>query len=130
MSFEYQMLVFMTLFYMLAWLPASIAKLQSFGGKWLASNREPAVGKELVPWGGRAERAYANLKDYFPGFIVAVILLGTLNKFDQGTAWAAGLYVGGRVVHFVSYTTGSVNFRFISYVTAMIANFYLLIKIL
>ena len=130
MTIEYKILALMTLFFLVAWLPASIAKWQSFGGKWLASNRNPLAGKELPEWGARADRAYNNLKDYFPGFVVAILLLGTLNKFDQSTAWASGLYVIGRLVHFFGYIAGSVLARSLSYFLAMGCNFFLLIKVL
>lgn len=129
MPFEYKMLVLMTIIFLLAWIPASMAKLKSFGLKWIQSNRDPLVGRELVPWGARAERAYTNLKDYFPGFVVAILLLGLTNGFNEYTAWASGLYVAGRVGHFLSYTLGSVTFRFLTYVLAMASNVYLLIKV-
>jgi len=129
MAFEYKMLVLMTLFFLVAWLPSSIAKWKSFGGRWLGSNRNPVVGKELIPWGARAERAHANLKDNFPGFVVAILLLGSLSKFDALTTWAAGLYVIGRVIHFVAYTAGNVLIRALSYFIALSANVYLLSKV-
>lgn len=130
MAFEYKMLVLMTLFFLVAWLPSSIAKWKSFGGRWLGSNRNPMVGKELLPWGARAERAHSNLKDNFPGFVVAILLLGSLGKFDALTAWAAGLYVAGRVLHFTAYTVGNVPFRALSFFVALSANIYLLTKAL
>ena len=130
MSFEYKMLVVMTFFFLFAWLPSSVAKLRSFGGKWLASKRSPLIGKELAPWGARAERAYSNLKDYYPGFVVAILLLGTLNKFNDLTAWAAGLYVFARLVHYIAYTAGNVTVRFLAYVLAMSSNVFLLVKVL
>lgn len=130
MSFEYKMLVLMTVFFLLAFIPASLAKLKSFGGKWLASNRIPLVGNELPAWGARAERAHANLKDNFPGFVVAVLLLGMLSKFDNLTVWATGLYVLGRMSHYVSYIAGNVPIRFLGYVLALSANLYLLAKVI
>lgn len=128
MQFEYQMLVLMTFFFLFAWFPVSVAKGQSFGMKWLASNRVPLHGKELPAWGARCERAYNNLKDYFPGFVVAILLLGTLNKFDQTTAIASALYVIGRIAHYVFYGLGNFQMRFLSYLLAMGGNVYLLIR--
>jgi len=127
--FEYKALAIMTLFFLFAWLPSSIGKYQSFGGKWLASNRDQIPNKSLAPWAQRAERAYVNLKDYFPAFAVAIIILGINNKFNSYTSWAAGLYVLGRIMHFLAYTIGHINLRFISYLTGLIANIYLLIQI-
>jgi uncharacterized MAPEG superfamily protein len=130
MAFEYQMLAFMTLFFLLAFLPASMAKREAFGMKWLASNRDQIPSGELPDWGKRAERAYNNLKDYFPGFVVAILLLGQLNKFDQSTAIAAGIYAFARVMHLISYIAGNFPLRFIGYAMGMAANFYLLVKVL
>lgn len=128
MPFEYKMLALMTFFFLFAWLPSSLAKYKSFGIKWLASNRIPLEEKVLPLWGARADRAYSNLKDYFPGFIVAIILLGFLNKFDELTTWAAALYVFGRFTHYFAYIAGNVTVRFLSYVLAMGANIFLLMK--
>lgn len=130
MPFEYKMLALMTMVFLFAWIPGSMGKLKSFGAKWVLSNRNPVVGRELVPWGARAERAYANLKDYFPGFVVAILLLGMTNGFDQSTAWASGIYVAARVGHLLVYTLGNVRLRFVAYVAAMGSNLYLLIKVL
>jgi uncharacterized MAPEG superfamily protein len=128
MLFEYQMLGVMTLFFLFAWLPSSVGKWKSFGPKWLASNREMVNGKEMVAWGARAERAHNNLKDYFPGFVVAIFLLGTLNKFDQSTAIASGIFVISRIVHLFSYVAGIVSLRALTYTLGMASNIYLLIK--
>jgi uncharacterized MAPEG superfamily protein len=128
MPIEYTMLVTMTLFFMFAWLPGSVGKMKSFGGKWVNSNREPVEGKELLPWAGRVDRAYANLKDYFPAFVVAILLLGITGQFDEVTKWAAITFVVARIGHFTSYGLGSVTGRFLCYLVAMVANVVLLIK--
>lgn len=130
MAFEYQLLVFMTFFFLLAWLPTSAAKKQSFGLRWLASNREKTPNAELPAWGGRAERAHTNLKDNFPGFVVAILLLGHLGKFDESTAIAASVYVFARVLHLGSYIAGNFPIRFVSFVSGLSANFFLLLKAL
>lgn len=128
MQFEYFSLLVMTIFYLFAWIPSSIGKYKSFGWEWISSNRMPQTNKELLEWAGRAERAYINLKDYFPGFVVAVFMLGIFSKFDHSTSWAAGLYVAGRMGHLFSYILGSVNFRFVFYVLSMASNLFLLLK--
>ena len=128
MAYEYQILTLMTVFFVFAWFPASIAKGNTFGVKWLASNREVVVGKSLPEWGQRAERAYANLKDYYPAFVVAVFLLGIHNQFDTTTKWAVTLYFLGRLGHFISYIAGNFSIRFLSYIVSFSANIYLLGK--
>lgn len=128
MPFEYSMLALMTLFFLFAWLPGSMGKLRSYGMRWVASNREPVKDKELLPWAGRVDRAFNNLKDNYPGFAVVIILLGTTGRFDESTSIAAALYVLMRLCHFAFYWYGSVNGRALSYLIALGANVFLLIK--
>lgn len=130
MQFEYLMLTLMTFFFLFAWAPVSYAKFQSFGGKWVASNREPLKDKELVAWGARADRAYSNLKDYFPAYAVSILLLGATHHFDYFTAIASAAYVVGRIGHYIAYTAGHVPSRFLTYVIFMVSNVFLLIKVL
>ena len=130
MPFEYQALTIMTMFFILAWFPVSVGKWRVFGAKWLGSNRVPVTGAELEPWAQRLERAYNNLKDYFPGFIVAIIVLGVTGKFDESTSWAAALFVAGRLGHYVAYGMGNVPLRALFFFTGLFSNIFLLIKIL
>lgn len=130
MPFEYQALAIMTLFFLVAWFPVSIGKWRAYGGKWLMSNRKPVTNKELEPWASRCDRAYNNLKDYFPAFIVAIIVLGITGKFDESTKWTSALFVIGRFGHYLFYGLGSVSLRGVFYLTGLLSNTYLLIKIL
>lgn len=119
----------MTIFFLFAWMPVSYGKLKSFGPKYLASNRAHAPKNELLPWAARCDRAYINLKDYFPAYVVAILLLGQLNKFDQTTAVAAIIYVVVRLCHYVSYGAGFVPGRALFFFAGLLANTYLLFKI-
>jgi uncharacterized MAPEG superfamily protein len=130
MQFEYQMLTIMTIFFTLAWLPSSVGKFFSYGGKWVMGNRAPIQGKELLPWAGRVERAYTNLKDYFPAFVVAILVLGLMGKFDEGTKIAAGTFVAARLAHFIVYAFGISLLRALTFFAGLGANLYLLFKIL
>jgi len=130
MPFEYQALAIMTLFFLFAWLPTSVGKWKAFGFKWLASNRYSLPGQELPFWAQRCERAYLNLKDYFPAFVVAVLILGATNQFDECTKWLAGIFVVGRMIHYTAYALGNVPLRALSFFTALFANLFLLVKIL
>lgn len=128
MPAETTSLVLMTLFFLFAWLPVSLGKYQAFGGKWLASNRNPVEGKTLPSWAQRCERAHNNLKDYFPGFVVAVLLLAYLGRFDESTKIAALIFVLARISHYVAYGYGNVPFRALGFFISMGANLYLLFK--
>ena len=123
---EYCALITMTFLFLLAWVPVSFGKLKTFGASWVGSNREPVKDKELPQWAQRCDRAYNNLKDYFPGFVVAILLLGQTNHFTHGTTIAAFTYVIARIVHYISYGIGNVPVRAVAFLIGMGANFYLL----
>ena len=129
MSTEYYSLAIMTLFFLFAWTPVSLGKVKGYGFKYLASNRSYTPKTELPAWAARCDRAYNNLKDYFPAFVVAILLLGTLNKFDNSTATAAIIYTVVRILHYVSYGVGFVPGRALFFFTGLFANTYLLLKI-
>lgn len=126
MAFELQMLALMTLLLTLAWLPASVCKYQTYGLGWLLSNRSTAGLPPLPEWGQRAERAHNNLKDNFPGFAVAVLLLALTGGFTQGTRFAAALFVAARVLHMPFYIRGEVWPRVITWGLGLGATLYLL----
>ena len=126
MAFELQMLALMTLFFMLAWLPASVCKYKSYGLSWLLSNRSTAGLAALPEWGQRAERAHANLIANYPGFAVAVLLLAVTGGFTAGTRFAAVLFVATRVLHMLFYVRGEVWPRVICWVLGLGATLYLL----
>ena len=129
MPFEYQTLAIFTFLFLFAWVPVSIGKWQTFGTGWIKSNRDPVSGKQLPAWAARCERAYNNLKDYFPGFIVAILILGSMNKFDSGTKIAASVYVLARLGHYIVYGLGIVSLRAVFFSVGVLSNVYLLIKI-
>lgn len=129
MSIEYCSLTIMSIIFLVAWLPASLAKWKTFGMPWLLSNRTPIKNKELESWGARCERAHNNLKEFFPAFIVAIIVLGLTNKFDQSTEIASITFVVARIGHFISYGVGSALARAGFFFIGFLSNFYLLIKI-
>ena len=129
MRHEYLALIFMTLFFMFAWVPVSLGKWKSFGRKWIASNRDPLQGKELLPWAARCERAHNNLKDYFPAFAVAIILLGLTERFDDTTIIAAYTFFICRLGHYLSYGLGNLPFRALFFIVSLVANIQLFTRL-
>jgi uncharacterized MAPEG superfamily protein len=120
----------MSFLFLIAWLPVSIGKIKIFGGKWAGSNRDPIPDKELTGWAARCERAHNNLKDNFPGFIVAIFLLGFTNQFDKGTEILSMIYVISRIGHYFFYGIGNVPGRALCYMIGLGSNIYLLLKCL
>lgn len=118
MATELWALLAMTFFTLFAWLPGSVGKKQSYGMKWLAGNRNPS-DRPLLEWASRAERAYQNLKDYFPCFVVAILLLAHLELFNSFTAFAAWGFVALRVLHMIVYIAGLPMLRALIWMLSM-----------
>lgn len=119
----------LTFIHLFAWLPGSRAKMQGKGPSWLKSNRSDQNFDCLPAWGSRSMRAHENLKDYYPSFAVTVILLIVLDKTHMGTLIGTQIFVGARIVHFVSYVAGNVVFRALAWSVAMVAQIYLMTQV-
>ena len=126
MTLELQLLALMSLFLALAWFPASLSKYQTYGWGWLLSNRSPAGLPPLPEWGQRAQRAHDNLKENFPAFAVAVLLLALSGGFTEGTRIATAVFVAARLIHMPAYIAGAVWPRSLSWVAGVLATLYLL----
>ena len=127
---EITALALMSILFLFAFIPVSAGKLQTYGGRWLASNRNPVPDKEMPRWAQRSERAHQNLKDNFPAFVAAILLLLVLEKTTPTTGYLAMGYVVARVVHYGAYAKGNVLIRFIAYATGLFINTYLLVSVL
>jgi uncharacterized MAPEG superfamily protein len=123
-------LISMTFFFLLAWLPTSLAKRQTYGRAYLLSNRDQTQLPPLPEWGERSLRAYENLKCYFPAYAVAVILLIFEGKSDTGITIAAIAYLVARLLHFIFYTSGIVSGRATAWFVGLVSNLYLLARAL
>jgi len=106
MSLEALGLILASLLFALGWFPASVAKYQAYGTRWLASNRETAGLPPLPEWGQRANRAYDNLKENFPPWAALLLLIIAMDWQSPITAWAAILFLLARLGHMASYTAG------------------------
>lgn len=130
MTVEIVSLAILTLFFLWAWLPASLAKRFTYGRAYLLSNRDQKDLMPLPPWAERSERAYENLKNYFPAFVVAILVLNHSGTTDLSIQIAAVLYVVSRLAHYTFYTAGIVPGRALAWMVGIFANSYLLLRIL
>ncbi|MGB9430346.1 MAG: MAPEG family protein [Gammaproteobacteria bacterium] len=130
MSYEMTILALVTLFYIFSWLPAWLAKYQAYGGRWLASNRSTQGLPPLSELGQRAVRAHENLKENYPGFAVAILLLAFSGGFTQYTFNAALVFLVARLVHLPAYIIGIPWLRTLSWLAGFLATLYLLIMAL
>ncbi|HVC38037.1 MAG TPA: MAPEG family protein [Gammaproteobacteria bacterium] len=130
MSYEMTILALLTLFYMFSWLPVLLAKYQAYGGRWLLSNRSTEGLPPLPELGQRAVRAHENLKESYPAFAVAILLLAFSGGFTQYTAMAALVFLLARLVHMPAYIIGIPWLRTSSWAVGFVAMVYLLIMAL
>jgi uncharacterized MAPEG superfamily protein len=127
MPLELIMLGAATLLFLIAFMPASLAKARAHGSAWLASNRDTKGLSPLPKWGQRAERAHANLKENYPAFVAAVLLLAVTGHFTLGTAIASVVFVGARIVHMTAYVGGVFWPRTIAWALGWSATIYILV---
>ncbi|MGH8398229.1 MAG: MAPEG family protein [Gammaproteobacteria bacterium] len=130
MSYEMTILALTTLFYMFSWLPASLAKYHAYGNRWLVSNRSTQGLPPLSELGQRAVRAHENLRDNYPGFAVAILLLAFTAGFTPYTTLAALVFLVARLVYLPAYIFGMPWLRIFSWLGGFVAMVYLLIMAL
>jgi uncharacterized MAPEG superfamily protein len=127
-AIELQMLGWSAVLMMLAFIPGSMAKRRAYGTRWMTSNREPEGLPPITGWGGRAVRAHENLKENFPMFAVAVLMLVLTGKTGmQGTEVAATTFLVARLAHLGAYLGGWFWPRTLAWFTGWVATAYLLV---
>lgn len=127
MAVELQMLGWVTVLMMLAYLPGSMAKKQAYGMGWMTSNRDTEGLPPITGWGARALRAHENLKENFPMFAVAVLLVVLAGKAGtSSTEMAAVTFLVARLVHISVYIAGWFWPRTLAWLVGWVATGYLL----
>lgn len=130
MSPEMTVLAVVTLFYLFSWLPPLIAQSQTYGFPWNAGKR---VGEERPALPATAEHAlhaHDNLRENYPPFAIAVLLLAFTGGFTQYTAWASLAFLAARLVHMPAGILGASWLRSSSWLVGLAATLYLLIMAL
>jgi len=79
------------------------------GSKWNAGNRE--VNVPLTGAAQRINRAFANFRETFPLFAVAVIVAYLGGRLGVLTLWGSWLYLVARAVYLPVYALGIVGLR-------------------
>lgn len=125
MNIELISLLGVSLFVLVAWMPAFFGKAASYGMGWIFGNRELPEGARLLPWAGRAERAYRNLLDYYPAFPTIILALAFLGISTELTQNAAMAFFGFRVLHFLFYLVGWSLLRTATWFVSLVALFVL-----
>ena len=84
---------------------ATAMKTRELGTKWNASPRdEPTRPVSVVT--GRMLRAFANFKETFVFFVVAVLVVAVTGKHNGTSALGAALYFWARLVYVPVYAAG------------------------
>lgn len=127
MSSEMTVLAVVTLLYLFAWLPALLAESQVYGLRWLAGDHSTEGLPPLPSTARRALQAHDNLKENYPPFAVAVLLLAFTGGFTQYTAWACLVFLAARLLHMPAAILGLQWLRSSSWLLGLAATLYLLV---
>jgi uncharacterized MAPEG superfamily protein len=105
MNVEFTMLALAVLLGFVHLFLASHFVTQERGVAWNTGARDvtPPLEGKLA---GRLDRAFANFRETFPFFAVAVILCAFLDRHSARTEWGSQLYFWGRVVYLPLYAMG------------------------
>lgn len=127
MSFELYMLALATLLFLLAFIPGALYKTNAYGGlSWLVSNREVSDKPPLTGAAARAERAHANLKENFPAFVAAILILAYSGHYTMGTAVASAVFVAARILYIPVYIGGIPPLRTLFWALGWASTIYIL----
>jgi uncharacterized MAPEG superfamily protein len=79
-------------------------------------NTAPLTGKLA----GRLDRAFANFKETFPFFAVAVIMAAVLGRHSNMTVWGAQLYLAARIIYLPLYAMGVPLLRTLVWIASIV----------
>jgi uncharacterized MAPEG superfamily protein len=130
MSYEMTILALVTLLYVFSWLPAWLSKYHAYGAGWTLSSRSTAGLSPLTGIAQRAVGAHEDLRENYPPFAVAVLLLAFSGGYTPYTAMAALVFLLAWLVYIPSYIIGVPWLRTSSWLVGFIAMLYLLIMAL
>ena len=100
-----------------------LASIAQFGVPYMSSSRDGNRTKEGLA--GRADRSVINCAIGMALFAPAILMLDAKSAFTAATLLAAQIYLGARVVYAIVYLAGIPYVRTLSFVAALLANFYL-----
>lgn len=95
---------------------SAAAQPQRGGMDWNVGPRDEP--RPLTGVAARLQRAFANYRETFPIFAVAVLACAVAEKFSDLSALGALLYVGGRVLYLPLYAMGTPWLRSLVWIAA------------
>lgn len=106
---------------------ASTANTRVKSVAWNAGNRdEPAPS---TGWPGRADRAYHNMLETLPIFIIMVLVAHVANIHSSNTVLGAQLYLWGRIAHAALYHVGIAYVRTLAWIISIIGIVLIFVEI-
>src|SRR3954468_703936 len=93
-------------------------KTRQYGTKWNVGPRDEELPPPQ-PIVGRLARAQANFFETFPIFAAAALIVAVAGLSDRWTAFAAGLWLGARIVSLPLYATGVPMLRTIAFLVSV-----------
>ena len=118
MAFELQMLAAAVALGLVHLMWAAAAAQPQRGLKWNVGPRDTPV--VLTGMAGRLERAFANFRETFPFFAVAVLVAYLGGRLGTLTCCGAALYVGARAVYIFLYAFGVPFIRSLVWLVSLI----------
>lgn len=117
MTVELQMLVYASLLSVVLAFPPLVALMLEKGFHYAGGNRDG--DNEIAGWGGRAQRAQANVLANLPAFAALVLAAAVAGVSNESTVWGAQLFFWARVAHAVIYIAGIPYLRAVAFVASL-----------
>ena len=113
----------------LFWVPYILDRMAVRGLWGTLSAAIPETGTPQSGWAQRAIRAHYNAVENLAIFAPAVLIAHILNISNPATKFAAVLYFGARLVHFVVYTAEIAVLRTLTFTAGWVAQMIFLASI-
>lgn len=120
MTPELWMLVYSGVLLFVLIIIAAVGSTIAGNGQWAGGNRDTPAPHAPTIWGGRASRAYHNMLETLPIFIIAVVAAHLAGVSTSHTVLGAQLYFWGRVAYGVIYIAGIPYVRTLAWLVSLV----------
>ncbi|WP_321939329.1 MAPEG family protein [Burkholderia cepacia] len=117
---ELHLLTLTALATLLMWIPYMLARIMTRGPMAALNNPGPSRPPD-PPWAERARSAHANAIENLAVFAPLVLMCAMTGASGPATVFAAKLYLGARLIHYVVYAAGIPVVRTIAFLAGFAA---------
>ena len=128
MSTELEMVVWVSAFTIVMWVPYILAHMGNVG--LIASLSYKGDGTPMPPWAERAKRAHYNAIENLIPFSALVFVAHLANVSNEVTATAATAYLFFRIAHYLTYVMAIPTGRTIAFFGSWLAQICIFYQIL